>query len=684
MFTNISVDVDTHPLSDKVVLPHDVLTKWTGLATGDIFEQSKPLTLLLTARRRGVEGAVGKCVVGIREFSLDNKEAILLPWLVAQRLELGDDLSEMMIEYRVFSELPNGTSMQLEPLGVVYWSRMLGEPGRSTDDSVDAPLPAWLQSDDEHVRAFLEARWNNTLTSVMAGDCLLVSTAENGAAAEEIYKFKVHSLEPAEVVCVVNTDLQLDVVRSVRAPNAPGPSEVEPVREVSGECDCISTVRLGEQVDVLPGSSKLYQIDLQGECATVEILCNDEDESFHIVAGSSDLLTEDSYEDSTFASTAKESHGGKNCCNSIKIDASISFLRSCFLSDPTGGAYSFIVRSSTVLPVPCSPNAGEVLCEYCGKCILKDAYMLHELHCQRRTKICELCGKKYINSRTIPTTHWHCPRAGCGGRGDTKQSRITHAKYCHEEQSCEGCKQDLANAIELARHKALDCPMSFHYCRFCQLKVLHGESTVESRYFGLSGHEYHCGMKTVDCYKCQKPVRRLELASHLALHDHERKVRGQNTVILICGNVNCRRAASSFNNNHNLCDTCFGPFYSTEEDHNGQRFTRRLERKYFIQLTRGCGSTYCKNIACTSSGLTSFPDNTSLMNYVQQLLLDKEYYLCVDEATTRRKLLADTFLEIYADAYASPWVYKAVGTGAKDIASVEQWLKENALAKSEL
>ncbi|AAS51600.1 ADL320Cp [Eremothecium gossypii ATCC 10895] len=682
MFKKISIDVDIHPLSDKVVLPHEVLANWAGLSTGDVFEQSKPLTLLLTARRQGATGAIGTCVVGIREFSLDDKEAILLPWLVAQRLELGNDLSEVTIEYRVFSELPNGTSMQLEPLGVVFWSRLLAEPGHGMDDSVDAPLPAWLQSDDEHVRAFLEARWNNTLTSVMAGDCLLVSTAENGAAAEELYKFKVLRLEPAEVVCVVNTDLRLDVVRSVRAPTAAG-SEVEHVREVVGQSGRTATVQLGDVVHVLPGTNEMYQIDTRGERAVVEILCNDEDESFHIVGGTSDLVTEEFYEITSVASAAKESHNGKNRGNCIPIDSSIRFLRSCFSSAPKGSTFSFTVRPAAEPSVACITSADEVCCEYCGNCILKDTYMMHELHCQRRTKICDVCGKKYINTRVKPTAHWHCPKQDCGGVGDTEQSHITHDRYCHEEQLCEGCQHSFANAIELGRHKALDCPMSFHYCRFCQLKVLHGESTVESRYFGLSGHEYHCGVKTVDCYKCQKPVRRLELASHLALHDHERKVRGKNTLILLCGNVNCRRAVSSFSNDHNLCDTCFGPFYSTEEDLNGKRFRIRLERRYFIQMSRGCGSTYCKNSACISSGLASFPDTLSLMKYVQQLLLETDYYLCVDEATTRRKLLADTFLEV-SDAYASPWVYRAVDTGAKDVASVEQWLKENALAKSEL
>ncbi|AMD18749.1 HBL153Wp [Eremothecium sinecaudum] len=689
MFTDVQVDTSHFPLSDKVTLPHHVLEYFINSTSNDPFQKSKPVTLVIEAYDRESMKTLRKTVVGVREFSLESQNSIVIPWLVAYKLDILNILDAVSIDYTL-SEIPNGTSIQLEPIGIVKWDNLVRNPDSYADDNVDGQLSSNFIEHDAHVRTFLEASWNNTLTSIMAGEILLLSSRENGEISEDVYKFKVHNLAPAEVVGVVNVDLELEVLQSVRTN---GKDDVDsagqkiPLNNTIQEPNIVD-VDIGSELSVLPGENTIYRIT-PSQPIKIRILENDDDESFQLVLGNIQLLSIDSFQESTLVSKSVESKAGKNSGAEIVLDTnSTSYIRPCFITAPKLPVYAFSISTTehsqglTIEDV----KDNEILCPTCNKKISKNAYMLHEIHCQRSTQKCRQCRKRYYNTSKIPDTHWHCDYSDCEHSGDTFVSKESHIQWFHSQKICKGCNESFPSNVSLSTHNHLECPMAYHICKFCHLKSLREASTVESRYFGISGHEYRCGTKTVDCFKCGKPVRKMELDAHLELHEHDRKSRGRKLTLNKCANTNCYRILESFSNPYILCDVCYGPFYSTEEDAEGKKFKMKLERRYVIQLSRGCGFSHCKNSNCKSSGLVTFNNMKELLSHVQNNLLGhKIYWLCVDNPTTKRKISADILFDVLGNKYAIEWVYKAVNElNSTDLETVKAWLTNNAIANDEL
>ena len=173
--------------------------------------------------------------------------------------------------------------------------------------------------------------------------------------------------------------------------------------------------------------------------------------------------------------------------------------------------------------------------------------------------------------------------------------------------------------------------------------------------------------------------------SHLEFHRLEKEANAKSLHINLCRNTNCCRTLGEVGRSTGLCDSCYGPFYSPEDDLYGKKFLKKLGRKYVIQLSRGCGSTFCKNPKCKSSGLSNPSNMQDIMTFVDQNVESfppQVYWICVDEATTKKKMVADFYIEVNGGKYSKEWVYLGV-TKISNASpeSLENWLEENAVAK---
>ncbi|ODV88822.1 hypothetical protein CANCADRAFT_57915 [Tortispora caseinolytica NRRL Y-17796] len=196
---------------------------------------------------------------------------------------------------------------------------------------------------------------------------------------------------------------------------------------------------------------------------------------------------------------------------------------------------------------------------------------------------------------------------------------------------------------------------------------------------GMSGHEAECGSRTTECHVCGKNVRLRDMEMHMGWHDHTRR---QGTPPIICNNINCGRILDS-DNALGVCSICFGPLYNTVLDTDGVKLRRRLERRYFIQLTRGCGKEWCRNNECmTGAGhKLAIKEATSRVKELMNEGNKGVFYFCVDETCTRNMVIVNWLAEEHE--YDRSWCCAAVqaAQGREDLA--RQWLANNAVKLTE-
>ncbi|SSD59907.1 uncharacterized protein SCODWIG_01668 [Saccharomycodes ludwigii] len=715
-FTQVIVDQDETPFSDKITLPHEVLTHLLEVQKRD-FDFTKPIILELISTT--AEGSIySKCVCGVKEFSLDSPDVIKLPLSVFLSLSLDKlDKNSFVLNYRVLDSVPNGSDISLEPLGEIYYSNFLSNMRGYIDTERVDLYTADIIFDEGYVKSFLEARLNNAYTVLSTNNnILLVSKAPNGQKSERFYKFKIKSLKPADTICIVNTDLNLDIIHSVRVPAKSVEGHMndelmesiplnQPIEDVASSkfSQKIIEIKLDEVVDDIVAENIYVLKHLEnGSNYNLTILGNNLDESFQLAVGISQLTSETSFLASTITGSSLKIN--RNVCEDRRIrlpepSANLIYYIKPIIRDNLKhdfSKYSFIINQADKVDIQdVPPPMNSKLCANCNTFIPITSFQMHEIRCLRNSHKCAECGKLYfnvLNYGKLKNTHWHCNICGCNG--ETKECYENHSYWMHEKVECSQCETNMVfnNRIELSQHRHTDCPSSLHFCKFCHLLVPREEPTVESRYLGISYHEFKCGSKTVECYKCGKIVKMFDLDSHLSYHDYERKENALRCQLKKCANINCCNVITNntpqWNNMYGLCNTCYGPFYTTEIDRDGKKFINKLERKYMIQLTRGCGFGFCKNPECKSSGLfASNIPTKDIFNHVQKDLLSDltNFSLCVDESRTKRKMLAAFIEEGGNGEYSTEWVYKAVNDSkSKDVNVIEKWLNDNAITNKEL
>lgn len=347
-------------------------------------------------------------------------------------------------------------------------------------------------------------------------------------------------------------------------------------------------------------------------------------------------------------------------------------------------------------------------CTNCSKAISKNKFQLHQAFCLRNNKRCS-CGLIFL--KEIPSNHWHCELCNDDKiYGSSSLLKFKHDKLIHSPPyKCNKCDDDIEyeDFISLIKnHQSTKCPAKLHECKFCHLILPQEQSTFEDNFVNLTHHENGCGNKTTECYKCNKVLRIKDLSKHMKMHNLNKINFNQFTQSTFnkCSNENCITLIDIYKSSTNsmgLCDFCFGPLYISQIDPNNMKLQIRIERKYMIQLSKGCGFDWCSNIECLNGNKSSASKpknikeilshiNNTLFSQIHNPLLpinekngntkfgDNKFWFCVNESINNKKKLIDKLL--FEQQYNESIIYKAVnevkGSEEQDVRS---WLEENGV-----
>lgn len=631
--------------SDKVILPQSVLSQII-----DQYEDNLPHPLIFRMICNGSQS-----YLGVKEFGGDEQEHKAgIPWIIQQELGVSDDKDEpISLNFTLIDSIPKGTSLKLKPIKEY------------------PEIHNW--------KYFLESKLRN-YTTLTKGGILYVEDKD------QVYELYVEDVEPANTVCIIDTDITLDVIEELQEDSISRRSN-----------DVIKEIGLTVEVEL--GSSPVYKIQKEkaiGKRISVEPVDNDFDNV--------DVVLGDRFVSLNRYTTTTLEQGGHSL--------TVPQVPETKGEDDDDWVYlipyvwDHSVKVNIVLSeiededMEAEPEVDNsmVQCGNCDKYIPKTSLVLHENFCKRNNVKCT-CGKVFL--KKIPETHWECEH--CEQHGDTQLSKIKHYKTFHEgPYDCPDCgASGFSSSFDLVmHHRATDCSFKLHECRFCHLIVPQEESTYEDKYNNLTHHEGDCGNKTTECFRCQKILKQKDIATHLKMHELE-KVQYDNIVAVStekCSNDNCVNILSGPSNLLRLCDLCYGSIYSSVDDPTNLKLQNRIERKYVIQLSKGCGNLWCKNPECKSSGMATSMAMKDIIPHVRDGLLkfvaspqlpinkqrvDKEanqnqFWFCVDQNTTKRKLLVENLF--IQGEYKPELVYKAVNE-IRDISEdrIKGWLEYNAV-----
>lgn len=621
-FRAVGGDATADRFTDKIILPPSALEGLSQHLSSDLTQS--PLTFRISS---AVSGRQTHC--GVREFVAD-EGTVRLPAVVTENLGITGDGEAVGIE---LVDLEKASDLTLRAEGAY-----------GIDD--------W--------RSLLEDRLRANYTALTAGDVLEVP---HFSGSDRGLRFRVERLAPADACSIVNTDVNLDVIETQSVVQPTVPTKIE----------------LGSPVeirDLKQGQTARLDFANEQQQAAVDILVTNGDDAVSLFVGIDDIATSDS----SFLWT--------NVGDGKAIEAK------------TAGPLYIIARaekdncSFTVeirLHTEASAETDEMevdddhkRCGNCGRVVPARTFQMHEAFCLRNNMLCpQGCGQVFSRREGIPSTHWHCDKCDAWGNDDTR--RELHTANVHEQAECDACGAQLGSKIAVGTHRATDCPAKMIVCRFCHLRVPQETAEPADRLAGLTGHEAYCGSRTADCEICKKAVRLRDLPAHMELHDAARRAR---TAPPLCSNRNCARVVSrDAPNDWGLCETCFGPLYSAMHDPTGSKLRSRLERRYVIQKTRGCGKSWCMNPHCaTGNPGPKRPVAEILKAEIPQLMAaatnNHEFWFCVDETTTKRKLFVD--FEASANVYDKSWLALAIAEARGSEADARRWLELNSVKLSEV
>lgn len=734
--------------SDKALLPQSVLESLLSLYNHD--ELPSPL-IFKVSNPQNKQYAF----IGVKQFTAESN-TVVLPGVIQQSLKLTDNdgsaqSKDTVLQISLMDSIPKGNTLTLKSLNV-----------KNTENIIN-------------LKFFLEANLSINYTTLTENNTLSIANTMGGKLTEDqAFEFLITKTEPAQTVCIINTDLVFDLQpmddkdaenllsykqNLINETNAKDNDLALDLNTNISDIK-INTVALDQslpqnqvaiklfknemyKVPISNTSQAQFQVDLTVKSKNFEDLNN-----LDLLVSNDQFIAPDSFIWSTINSTVDPT----NISKTISIKSTDQWLsnRDClyFLghnwSALLDGDYEVVISYGDIdQQVHQSGqsqnqnqnqllNDNETVCSNCGKVISKNNQFLHENFCNRNNIKCPKgCGEIFL--RTIPDTHWHCDICANDDRNPTLHfgsdvpTFNKHNKFNHEPTQANDLENlpQLASFLALAIYKATVWENKLHECKFCHLVLPKGKSDAEDLIMNLSHHENKiCGTKTVDCFKCGKIVKYKDLESHLKIHDLNRLSKNRQLNYIKCMNVNCVNVlkvnANALANDHKLnellglCESCFGQFYSSAYDPDYKRLNSRFERRYMIQLTRGCGNSFCKNQACLSSGLYEKKTSKEALSYSRELLskvpnLNKgqsaiqaignngahdaanfAYYFCVNELTTKRKLFVDHYYTFLADRYMYYWVCMSVNElklsteEAGNLSRIEGWLTDHAITIQEM
>ena len=584
--------------TDKIILPQSILNDVLGEYNNR--DLPYPLTFLLRTHNQSTH-------VGVREFSAQ-EGTIILSTNVTENLAVkaGMAISVQLVELR------KGEVAAFKPLAAGYD----------------------LQSD---WKTALEGAFRSAYTTLTVGGTVRL---RNGM------RFLVDKLLPEDAVCIVDTDLEVDIV----------PLSEEQARQ---------TVKSNaEKAVVLPIELESRQ---DGESDSAFLLTNWNSSAQIIIkldSVSSDAIlllghTSPTPRAAIWSDMSSRAH------REIIISPSNADLESkpIYVVVNTPGRFSLIVTQEPEVKEELS--ADETLCPNCLAHVPKRSLVLHERHCLRNNKRCDFPGCTFVFRAGSEQKHWHCDACGDPGEG----SMEIHKERMHTLETCE-CGETFSNLPTLAHHRATGCPERLVECRFCHLLVPQGDVSTVSYHDvsqGLNAHEADCGSRTTECLSCNRIVKLKDLISHMKFHNQARLMRARPS---ICTNQNCVHSSGL---SLGLCSDCFGPLYITQDDPDSAKLMARIKRKYATQLMSGCGHDYCRNVMCATATGQKLSYTAAVAKIAD--LRPGRFSFCVNEVMQRKRTVADQ-LECEGE-YSVEWCCQAADRNT-DVSSARAWLGREA------
>lgn len=629
--STLKYSLSTDKYTDKIVLPDSVLQSLVAQTQ----TLPSPLTFKISNSRNSKFTHVG-----VREFSGDEHK-VVIPSVVADRLDLTPD-QQVSINY---AYLPKGSSVILEVEGEADWKPML------------------------------ESGLRQGYTAMTKGDIIVI---------EDGLRCLVKDLKPEDAVCVVDTDMDLDIIEPLNA--AIARSQNKKIERVPLELSVSKSENIKEFDRDTPLKASISQWT-RSEPLIIKLNSDDTVENVDIFAGIEDYATSDkAFIWSTLSSSPNKQikilPGNQFLVSNNKPVEKLHFYISTKSDKPIDFSISILEGEQDEEMEAEEQPAGTKQCPNCKKFISENSYQMHTMFCERNNILCPNgCGQLFLRSAGgIPATHWHCSE--CTAYGNTALSLSTHQETIHTPGSCSACSANFSNFVSIGFHRATDCPKKLHICRFCHLLVPQGETTAVDRLNGFTAHESQCGSRTTECPICGKIFKLNLLPSHLEYHNAKR-LSSTNTAPQSCSNPNCTHLLNS-PNPLRLCAICFGPLHSTVYDPDGTKLKMRIERRYVIQLSRGCGKSFCTNYdACATANpsLKTAGIKRVLEQVQNDLIPNNKMLFCVDESTTKRKLFVDMLTE--EGIYDREWIVKAMEDAKGNESKARQWLELHAKKISE-
>lgn len=668
------------PYSDKAVLPQHVLST----ILDEVPNLPHPLIF-------SVASASATTLIGVREFSSPS-DICELPKAIFKTLGVEED-AKVTIQLQM--DVPRATSLQIKPL--IYYS-------------------------DLNWKFFLEDKLSKYYTCVAPGPLIIM---DNNLR----YELTVVNVNGEDIAaCVVDTDVVLDVVPPSDAAAAQQLKDstsnpLNNVLELTNEATLLDYKEFMNPSFV----PAIFKVDAtkypSGMIITAKIPGGDES-NVDILFGLDKFISMEKFRNASFEALggALEPKVGSNGCRVVintKDDDILSMLSrvreddeddddkwvyvipivweraakiiiTVSKEDPSAKMETFLEDTQELVDKSANSEMTN-RCSNCGIAISSSKLVLHESFCVRNNKKCTDCGRVFLH--TIPDSHKHCE---CGVVTDSSIDEYKHQKFVHSgPYTCE-CTTQFSSYIELAHHRASTCPQKLHECRFCHLVVPQGEATYQDKFENLTNHENACGNRTSECFKCSKTVRVKDLKKHMHAHDMEKLefIHATKLNFRKCANENCVIILTQQSTNAlGLCDLCYGPLYVQQHDPSNLKLQIRIERRYMMQMTKGCGNDWCDNLYCASSSASAAEIKGAPMKELFAVLketlfanvatpalpinkgrsvpVENKLWFCVGEGVQRKKELVDTL--VAEGGYETEMVYRAVneaGDGSR------LWLSE--------
>ncbi|CAH6722710.1 hypothetical protein CLIB1444_10S04632 [[Candida] jaroonii] len=636
------------PNSDKILLPSNVLS-----VIVDEHGESLPHPLIFKLSHGNKH-----CFVGVKQFSSPD-DTICLPQIIQEKLAVEDGDS---LEVELSLNIPKGTSLSLKPLQFY------------------PEINNW--------KYYLESNLTQSYTVLTKGDKLVLNN----------YEFSVEDCN-ADTISVIDTDIVLDIIPL---------NDIMAQQQLNFNVDKFMEIGTGNlDVKLVPFSVdsnvSIFKLDLMNitEDLVISFSTNEDYENVDLLIGLEKLINLENFMFTTMDRETKEVRVPYNVIEEVKNKCKYDLDQGFEIDEIAKWLYivpfAWEFNSEIVLKVSQSndtvmeidhPQSDSKQCGNCKKFITRDKISLHEVFCYKNNILCE-CGEIFL--RAIPKDHYHCPL--CLKTSKSSLFKFKHEKLNHQQFQCQECEDGTiydSHVEFIITHKP-QCPHKLHECKFCHLVEKQGKATYIDNFEGLTNHENNCGNKTDECFKCNKLVKRKDMRKHVKLHQLDTK--SSNDIFKItynkCCNENCVNLIN-IPNDLKLCDICYGPLYSTLNDPTNIKLQSRIERKYMLQLSKGCEFTNCQNIYCkrktTLSGVKEIMKfiNEELFTYITtpNLPINKsrdtkpnKVWFCVNDVTNNKMILSQSFKE-----YPPEMVIKGLNE-IKEIntETLSQWLSQNSL-----